>query len=67
MADTIKVTILADGTIRTETDPVSAPNHQSAEEFLRSVNFLSGGDGIRIPKSEGQMHQHSHSHIEQKG
>lgn len=67
MADVIKVTILADGTIRSETDPVSVPNHQSAEEFLRSVNFLSGETGARVSKGEAHVHQHNHPHLEQKG
>ena len=37
MPDTLKITILADGTIRTETDQISQANHESAEEFLRQM------------------------------
>lgn len=66
MADIIKVTILEDGTIKSETDPISAPNHQSAEEFLSTVFHLAGQNGTRIPKELGHSHYHSHTHVEQK-
>jgi hypothetical protein len=41
--DTLKITILEDGTIKTETDKVSMPNHASAEMFIRECARLAGG------------------------
>jgi hypothetical protein len=54
MSDVIKITILADGTIRTETDSISAPNHQSADAFLRDVAILTGGEVKRESKARTQ-------------
>jgi hypothetical protein len=41
--DTFKITILEDGTIKTETDKVSAANHQNAAEFITAMSRLAGG------------------------
>jgi len=60
MADTMKITILDDGTIKTETDPISGPNHQSAEAFLKDVTTLAGGTVGRQRKA-GSTHQHQHA------
>ena len=35
--DVIEVEVLAGGSIKTTTDPVSAPNHTSAEKLLRAI------------------------------
>ena len=48
--DQMKITILEDGTIKTETDKVSAPNHSNAEAFLRLVAQLCGGKTERRHK-----------------
>ena len=58
MPDILKIEILADGTIRTETSPISPINHQSAEDFLRGVQALTGGEMTRQRKG----HAHSHTH-----
>jgi len=42
-ADTITVEILPDGTIKTETDKVSATNHSTADNFLKEMFRLAGG------------------------
>lgn len=62
--DIIKVNILEDGTIRSETDPISGPNHQSAEEFLKTVHHLTGGAGRRIKKESTHSHNHQHNHLD---
>jgi hypothetical protein len=59
MSDTMKIEILADGSIKTTTDPISAPNHSSAESFLKDVRTLAGGTVTR--KARGK-HQHVHHH-----
>lgn len=43
MPDVILITILEDGTIKTETDRITGPNHLSAEAFLRESAKLAGG------------------------
>lgn len=41
--DRIMVEILDDGTLKTTTDPVSAANHQNAEQFLADTQGALGG------------------------
>ncbi len=68
--DTIRITILEDGTIKTDTDKVSMPNHQNAEQFLRSVSTLAGGKteiklkGLHLHSAlAAHTHDgHTHSH-----
>lgn len=62
MSDTLKITILADGTIRTETDQISQANHDSAEEFLRQVRTLTGGESHREMRPNVFVDQHVHTH-----
>ena len=55
MADSIKVEILADGTIKVETDPISPANHLSAEQLVDAISRLTGGEVTKTKK-------HSHVH-----
>lgn len=55
--DTIKVTILEDGTIRTDNDRISGPNHSSAEQFMRDIAKLAGGK-LEIEKKRPSAHHH---------
>ncbi len=48
--DTMKVEILADGTIKIETDKISAINHTTAEALMRNVAFAAGGKQTRKHK-----------------
>lgn len=64
--DTIEVEILEDGTIKTETDVVSAANHATAENFLAEMFRLAGGVSEIVHKRplpivEGH-HHHNHHH-----
>lgn len=64
-SDTINITILDDGTIKTETDKISAPNHSSAEGFLSWVARMAGGQTKRVGKgvaSTTHTHQHGETH-----
>ena len=63
--DVMRITILNDGTIKTETDGISAPNHQNAERFLRNISTLAGGKTTRTARTdpEAMKHQHSHEHV----
>jgi hypothetical protein len=62
--DTLKVEILEDGTIKTTSDAVSAANHESAEQFLKGIARLAGGETTRESRKDvkhGHVHSHSHS------
>ena len=58
--DTMNITVLEDGTLKIETDKVSGPNHIGAEQFLRDVAKLAGGEITRKNK-RGFTHAHAHS------
>ncbi|MET0742987.1 MAG: hypothetical protein ABWY78_06415 [Microvirga sp.] len=61
--DEMKITILEDGTIRTETNPISPVNHQSAEDFMQQVRALTGGAVTRQRKGHHHTHaQTTHTH-----
>ncbi len=62
--DGIKVTILQDGTIKVETDPISQANHLSAEQLLDAISRLSGGEVTTTRKhSHARVHgAHTHEH-----
>lgn len=70
MADTIKIKVLEDGTIKVETDKISMPNHLSAEKFLSATFALLGGEIKRKAKHAfqhtfGKHHAHDHDHQHQ--
>ena len=55
----LDIEILADGTIKTTTDPVSAANHASADEFLSELTKLTGGErSVSRRKGRGPVHTH---------
>jgi len=60
MSDTIRITILEDGTIKTETDRVSQANHSNAEGFLRDVARSAGGV-LKVNQKVG-AHTHDGTH-----
>jgi hypothetical protein len=68
--DTLTIEILDDGTIKTTSDAVSAANHESAEQFLRAMARLAGGESTREARKDlkrGHVHSHTHDnkHIRQ--
>lgn len=65
--DRMKIEILADGTIRIDSDGISLPNHQAAEAFVRDAATLAGGTTEIKHKhgAKGHVHQHgqqTHTH-----
>lgn len=60
--DVMKIEILADGTIKTTTDPISGANHQSAEMFLDFMARMAGGETTRERRTDSHGHEHSHDH-----
>ncbi len=71
--DRFIIEILEDGTIKTTTDAVSAANHDNAEQFLRAMAHLAGGETKRERRTDVKPHQHDADQytktpqIEQKG
>lgn len=61
-ADALEITILEDGTIRTTTDAVSGANHANAEQFLKYMATLAGGETSRTGRGEKHGHTHTHGH-----
>ena len=68
MSDNIRIEILPDGTIRIETDGISAANHVSADEFLNFLEELTAGGRKRrkrertplVHRHGGITHTHNH-------
>lgn len=60
ITDKIQIIILADGTIKSTTDEISAPNHQLAEDFLKMLARLSGGESVRVRRTDVYRHTHGH-------
>jgi hypothetical protein len=59
--DRLTIEILEAGTIKTTSDEVSAPNHDNAEQFLRSIARLAGGETTRTTREDAPQH-HGHEH-----
>ena len=61
--DTLQIEILEDGTIKTTSDPISAANHANAEEFLKFLARMAGGETTRERRKDAQhLHRHRHHH-----
>lgn len=56
------ITILSDGTIKTETGDMSGPTHKAADDFLKMVARLAGGEVTERKAERGRPHHHTHSH-----
>jgi hypothetical protein len=77
--DKMTIEILADGTIKTTTDPISAANHDNAERFLKTIADLAGGETKRVKRTDpdamkrahhhdyDHAHGHSHDHVKANG
>lgn len=62
MKDIITVTILDDGTIKTETDKISPASHLNAENFLKECFRMAGGKTTIEFKKGAHIHEHAHTH-----
>lgn len=61
--DKMKIQILNQGVIKVIVDgKISAPNHVSAENFLRLIHEAHGGEVIVQHKHGAAMHTHEHEH-----
>ena len=57
--DKLTIEILDDGTIKTTSDEVTAANHDNAEQFLRAMARLAGGETTREARKDAKRHTHS--------
>lgn len=65
--DTLTIEILDDGTIKVVTDQISPANHLSADQFLKFLAELAGGETTRNRNRHAHAHQHEHEHVKQGG
>jgi len=69
--DAFQIEILADGTIKSTMDAVSPANHDNAEQFLKAMAHLAGGETVRQPRTDIKGHRHervdAEHHVHQKG
>ena len=54
--DTIEVEVLEDGTLKVTTDQISTANHRNADEFLKLVKSLVGGEVETTKRTRGHTH-----------
>lgn len=66
--DSFDVEILPDGTIRSETNPISPANHSGCEAFFRLLNDLTGTVAKRTKRTHKGLTttQHHHDHDTEK-
>lgn len=64
--DKLVIEILEDGTIKTTSDAVSAANHDNAEQFLRAMARLAGGETMRETRKDIKEHHHHMHHTEEE-
>lgn len=62
MADTMRIEVLKDGTIKSTVDPISPAQHQSAEAFMKDLQTLTGGPTSRTARHDKATHVHHHEH-----
>ena len=60
--DTIKVEITEDGQVKIITEEVSTGNHRNADELLKAVALMMGGD-VNRTENRGRT---GHGHTEQQ-
>jgi len=68
--DKLVIEILEEGTIKTTTDDVGTANHDNAEQFLRAMGRLAGGETTRRRRTDAKIHhahRHADRHIQQHG
>lgn len=63
MRDKVKIKILQDGRIVTQTDKISMKNHIEAEEALAELASLLGG--LEVKKTSSKTHHDHHHKVEE--
>lgn len=62
MKGQMTITILEDGTIKSETGDMSGPSHKAADDFLKMIERMLGGQVTEEKISHGHVHNHEHTH-----
>lgn len=63
--DTLEIEILPDGTIKVSTDQISPANHLSADNFLKFLAEMAGGEVTKARNRRAHTHHHEHQHVNQ--
>ena len=58
--DIIEIEVLEDGTIKVTTDQISPANHLSADNFLKMIEQLAGGETTKTKNRKVRSHVHQH-------
>ena len=65
MANKIEFSVLEDGTISVKTDDLAGTNHYSADELLKQIASMAGGETVtkkRFDVVKATHHSHDHLH-----
>ena len=60
--DIINIEVLDDGTLKVTTDQISGANHRNADELLKLVDQLMGGETQKARRKETHSHTTHHQH-----
>ena len=63
--DIIEIEVLEDGTIKVTTDQISPANHMSADQFLKQIEQLAGGEITKQKNRKAHGHVHQHGELKQ--
>ena len=64
--DVIEIQVTEDGLIKVSTPKISAQNHMSADQLLKEIETLAGGDVVKR-KQAGNKTSHHHGHTHKAG
>jgi len=64
MKDTFSVTVLDDGMLSINTEEFTPQLHKEADEFVKCLGELMGGEvTVKEKRSHAKHHHHTHDHI----
>lgn len=58
----MQITVLPDGRIKVETSDMAGAAHKAADDFLKLLAQLAGGEVIESKLERGHHHGHDHDH-----
>lgn len=58
--DVLEIEILADGTVKITTDTISPANHINADQLLKFLSTLTGGEVTKAKNRKSLTHTHQH-------
>lgn len=63
--DKFTIEVLDDGTLKIDTDGISPANHKQADELLKTLVTMLGGNMVQVKKKTRHQHTHLHKHEHQ--